>query len=160
MASSDPGALALRLSTLLVLTAITIGLLVWYGSHTASAALAALPAAAAASSASLAAATVPGAGDLVVLAHHREPWEAQYMYGVSALAGCWVLARLASHWRLDPRTLALEPRADDDTRAPERDAPAPDPSQPDRAGTSDERVDEPAPRTVADGGLPTEDRDA
>lgn len=31
-------------------------------------------------------------------------------YAVSALAGLWVLGRLALTWRVDPRALALEPR--------------------------------------------------
>ncbi|KAB1187485.1 MULTISPECIES: hypothetical protein [Haloferax] len=33
-----------------------------------------------------------------------------YMYGVSFLAGLWVLGRLARDWRLDWKTWSLEPR--------------------------------------------------
>jgi hypothetical protein len=33
-----------------------------------------------------------------------------YMYAVSFLAGCWVLARLIRGWRIDPATLAVERR--------------------------------------------------
>ncbi len=41
---------------------------------------------------------------------NREPWEVQYMYGVSLGAAVWVALRLLAHWRIDFRTLALEPR--------------------------------------------------
>lgn len=137
MEPSDRGALALRISALLILAAIMLGLLVWYGS-VSTAAAAVLVARAAGSVDSLAAAgsgtvarpAIAAAGVQPVhvsapalllvdaaalpLSHHRAPWEAYYMYGVSALAGCWVFARLASQWRLDPRTLSLRPRAAED----------------------------------------------
>jgi len=32
---------------------------------------------------------------------HREPWERQYMYGISFIAGMWVLSRFLNHWTLD-----------------------------------------------------------
>ena len=50
-----------------------------------------------------------------------------YMYGISALASVWVLARLARGWTVDRETLAVEPRPDPlvtpgstDPRDPER----------------------------------------
>ena len=35
-----------------------------------------------------------------------------FMYGVSALAGVWVLARLVRGWTVDRETLAIEPRSE------------------------------------------------
>lgn len=34
-----------------------------------------------------------------------------YAWGISFLAGLWVLGRLIRHWRVEPSTLAFEPRA-------------------------------------------------
>jgi len=41
---------------------------------------------------------------------HREPWEAQYMYVVSSLAGLIVLGRLCNHWTVDTTTWSIVPR--------------------------------------------------
>lgn len=41
---------------------------------------------------------------------HREPWEAQYMYLVSFLAGLWVLVRLRTGWTVDTTDWTLLPR--------------------------------------------------
>lgn len=40
----------------------------------------------------------------------REPWEAQYMYAVSFLAGLWVLGRLVNGWRFNRDQWTVEPR--------------------------------------------------
>lgn len=40
----------------------------------------------------------------------RAPWEAQYMYLVSFLGGCWVLGRFVRGWRFDRARLAFVPR--------------------------------------------------
>lgn len=48
---------------------------------------------------------------------HRQPWELQYMYAVSLIAGLWVLIRFLRGWRLDRTTFGFEPRdTTDDTR--------------------------------------------
>lgn len=52
------------------------------------------------------------------LSSDRAHWEVQYMYGVSALAGAWVLVRLCLGWRFDRRLLGIVPRS----RSEERDA--------------------------------------
>lgn len=39
-----------------------------------------------------------------------EPWETYYTYAVSFVAGLWVLGRIVRDWRLDRRTLGVEPR--------------------------------------------------
>lgn len=44
----------------------------------------------------------------------RSPWERYVMYGISAIAGLWVLGRLYLHWHLDPATLTVDPRGDGD----------------------------------------------
>ncbi|NGM70335.1 hypothetical protein G6M89_15175 [Natronolimnobius sp. AArcel1] len=49
---------------------------------------------------------------VVVGSEARAPWEAIYMYIVSALAGCWVFVRLARGWRFDRSQLALTPRVE------------------------------------------------
>lgn len=40
----------------------------------------------------------------------REPWEFAYMYGVSLLAGGWLLARFVRGWRVDTDEWAFVPR--------------------------------------------------
>jgi hypothetical protein len=40
----------------------------------------------------------------------RQPWEYQYMYLVSFLAGLWTLGRFIRHWSLDRETLSFTPR--------------------------------------------------
>jgi len=46
----------------------------------------------------------------------REPWELRYMYGVSFLAGLWVLGRTLRRWRVDADRLAFVPRASTEDR--------------------------------------------
>lgn len=150
MESSDLGAFARRLTALSILTAIMLGLLVWYGTVSGTtggvatwlvellgfgllgSGIAALPGSGALSVAADAAprpavvagvlstgvdASVSPTVDVVAvpLAHHREPWEAYYMYGVSAVAACWVFKRVCSQWRFDPRTLSVRPRTRGDS---------------------------------------------
>jgi len=43
---------------------------------------------------------------------HREPWEAQYMYIVSFLAGLSVLTRLFNQWTVDTSNWTIVPRND------------------------------------------------
>jgi len=43
---------------------------------------------------------------------HRQPWETQYMYVVSFVAGLWVLARLLNNWTVDTATWSVVPRTD------------------------------------------------
>jgi hypothetical protein len=40
----------------------------------------------------------------------RQPWESQYMYLVSFLAGLWTLGRFIRHWRLNTESLSFTPR--------------------------------------------------
>lgn len=40
----------------------------------------------------------------------REPWEITYMYGISLLAGLWVLARFVREWRISTDEWAFVPR--------------------------------------------------
>jgi hypothetical protein len=40
----------------------------------------------------------------------RSPWEFQYMYLVSFLAGLWTLGRFRRHWTLNTDTLSFSPR--------------------------------------------------
>lgn len=40
----------------------------------------------------------------------REPWEIAYMYGISLLAGLWVLARFVREWRISTDEWAFVPR--------------------------------------------------
>jgi hypothetical protein len=40
----------------------------------------------------------------------RAPWEIRYMYGVSFVAGLWVLGRTLRRWRFDTDRLAFVPR--------------------------------------------------
>lgn len=40
----------------------------------------------------------------------RSPWEFQYMYLVSFLAGLWTLGRFVRHWSVDTGTLSFSPR--------------------------------------------------
>ena len=40
----------------------------------------------------------------------REPWEMAYMYGVSLLAGLWVLVRFVRRWRFSTTEWAFVPR--------------------------------------------------
>lgn len=47
----------------------------------------------------------------VVGSESREPWRSYYMYAVSALAVCWVVARFVRGWRFDRTRLAFVPRA-------------------------------------------------
>lgn len=156
MTSSERGDLAIRVSTLLVLTATMLGLLVWYGSiaggrsvavsvfdalpdladvvtvvaraiGTASAASTAttlsVGGASTASGVAVAGSVAPASwlsplpeSGSLALSSHRAHWEAQYMYGVSALAGLWVLARLCIGWRFDFGSLAVVPRSDPEDR--------------------------------------------
>ncbi len=44
----------------------------------------------------------------------RSPWETWYMYGVSFLAGLWVLVRTRSHWTFDRDEWAFVPREERD----------------------------------------------
>lgn len=46
----------------------------------------------------------------------REPWELRYMYGVSFLAGLWVLGRTLRRWRVDVDRLAFVPRTPTEDR--------------------------------------------
>jgi len=40
----------------------------------------------------------------------QEPWELQYMYLVSLLAGLWVLGRLVNRWTIDTADWSVVPR--------------------------------------------------
>ncbi|RJX48493.1 hypothetical protein [Halonotius pteroides] len=44
----------------------------------------------------------------------QESWELQYLYGISAIAGLWVLGRFLRGWYLDGSTLSFQPRSQDD----------------------------------------------
>ena len=44
----------------------------------------------------------------------QEPWELQYLYGISFIAGLWVLGRFLRDWHLDGSTLSFQPRSQDD----------------------------------------------
>ncbi|PSQ17455.1 hypothetical protein BRD00_07010 [Halobacteriales archaeon QS_8_69_26] len=61
----------------------------------------------------------------------------RYAFGISFLAGLWVLARIIRHWRFDPETAALIPRtrsrtsattdaSDPSVATPDSDDPAPE----------------------------------
>ena len=43
---------------------------------------------------------------------HSELWESYYMYGVSVLAGLWVLGRGLNRWTIDSTNWSVVPRAD------------------------------------------------
>lgn len=162
MHSSDSGDVAIRVSTLLVLTATMLGLLVWYGSIAGGRSVAAsildvLPdvteflaavhglgtvpeamhagwggtSTTAVATPSVSLGSVPtflgaqssglplgSAAELLAgpLSSHRAHWEVQYMYGISALAGVWVGARLCLGWRFDPRSLAIRPQSEREDR--------------------------------------------
>lgn len=144
MHSSDHGDLALRVSTLLVLTATMLGLLVWYGSITGGRAVAAslldqvpgttdllatatlvdptldswtgVTAAVVSRNVPVSSSALLVGVPLEPLSSHRQHWEEQYMYGVSALAGTWVLARVCLGWRFDRRTLSVVPRSEREDR--------------------------------------------
>jgi len=44
----------------------------------------------------------------------QEPWELQYLYVISFVAGLWVLGRFLRGWHLDGSTLSFQPRSADD----------------------------------------------
>ena len=44
----------------------------------------------------------------------QEPWELQYLYGISVIAGLWVLSRFFRDWQLEGSTLSFQPRSQDD----------------------------------------------
>lgn len=117
-----------RLAGVLAVAAASVGLLVWYGSGAGSLA-AALPGGPLGGRMAGMPGSVAGLADSVAALGgawpsglragtpperpyaSRAAWEEHYMYGVSALAGGWVLLRLVAHWRLDPRRVRLEPRS-------------------------------------------------
>ncbi|MWV40057.1 hypothetical protein [Natrialba sp. INN-245] len=53
----------------------------------------------------------------------RHAWEATYMYAVSIVAALWILARIFTQWRFDPRSVLFVPASSTTGERPAADTP-------------------------------------